>query len=316
LIALLANAFAAPPKMQLWPGWQSGAGVWDKGGFWRRIRRQIWRRLQDPCLVRWFDGVRLYVEPNEEIGVSIFVSGCYEPNEFWVLDRILSAGKTFVDVGANTGLYSLFAARKVGSRGVVLAMEPSSREFARLRRNIEVNDFRNVRLFQLAISDAEGSAELSVAAWPKGGHNTLGAFGYDTQLSGKELVATVSLDELLRRENVGRVDAIKLDIEGAELLALRGAKETLVRDRPALLLELSDRTLGPQGFSSSQVWDFLCEIGYQVYQFHDRTGLLLPARKRATFDGENVVAFHADASHAPLALCGAEQAQLRLGQKE
>jgi FkbM family methyltransferase len=200
---------------------------------------------------------------------------------------------TFIDVGANMGLYTLFAARKVGPHGVVVAIEPSSREFARLKAHIELNRLANVRLLQVAVSNCRGEADLLVATEEKSGHNTLGAFGYDSVTpQGNERVPVERLDDIVQQEELQRVDVIKMDIEGAEFLALQGATRTLSQFRPVLLLEISDRTLAHQGCSSQQVWEFLTQIGYSIYSFDDRTGLPVPSQRKHYFDSENVIAIH------------------------
>ena len=132
----------------------------------------------------------------------------------------------FVDVGANMGLYTLFAARKVGEQGQVLAIEPSSRECERLLRNLQANSVSNVRLVRKAVSDSSAEAELLVAADVRSGHNTLGAFSYDTPLAIKEKVRTERLDAIVAEEGLARVDVIKMDVEGAEVRALEGAVES------------------------------------------------------------------------------------------
>src|SRR5207245_5070565 len=133
------------------------------------------------------------------------------------LEKLLKAGMTFVDVGANQGLYTLFAAKRVGKQGVVVSLEPSSREFRRLKLNVEENRLTNVRLLKMAVSNYPHEADLLIAEEEKAGHNTLGAFGYNTALQCKERMPVETLDNILCREALQRVDVIKMDIEGAEL---------------------------------------------------------------------------------------------------
>src|SRR6202043_1834033 len=127
---------------------------------------------------------------------------------------------------------TLFAARKIGERGMVLAIEPSTRECGRLLKNVGINSLSNVRLLQNAVSDSRSDADLLVAEDERSGHNTLGAFAYDTPLATKETVRTERLDDIVLREGLSRVDIVKLDVEGAELLALKGAVRIIERFRP------------------------------------------------------------------------------------
>jgi FkbM family methyltransferase len=244
-------------------------------------------------VIPWLDGLVVHAYPGNEISRAIFLTGCYEPNEFCWLDRILGPGMVLIDVGANFGLYTLFASRKVGNRGTVVAIEPSSREFQRLKANVEANALSNVRLLQVAVSDRRGQAKLTVATEEKSGHNTLGAFGYDSVVpEDKVSVRTERLDDLVQEEGLQRVDVVKMDIEGAELFALRGAAEILARFQPVLLLELSDRTLAQQGCTSEQVWEFLSERRYRIYSFADDTGECVPAQQKHYFDSQNMIAVH------------------------
>src|ERR1700756_4629680 len=115
---------AAKPVLESFPGWVLGAG--QSGDFPTWLRRQIWPLLRSPFEIEWLDGLCLTLYPENEICRSVFVTGRYEPNEFCWLSRILEPGMTCIDVGANMGFYTLFAARRVTESGRVLAIEPSS----------------------------------------------------------------------------------------------------------------------------------------------------------------------------------------------
>ena len=283
----LASRMAAPARLEPFPRWFLGAG---EKGFGPKLRRSLWRRMRKPMVMPWIENLQVNIEPNNETCRSLFVTGRYEPNELCVLDRVLKAGMVFVDVGANVGLYSLFAASKMGGQGIVVAIEASSRECDRLRRNIELNGFRNVRVIQAAASDRVGETELMVAPPEHGGHNTLGAFAYGTPVESKERVKTTRIDDIVRERALTRLDVIKMDIEGAELAALRGAEETLRRFHPLLLLEVSDRSLQHQHATSGQLLDHVASFGYRMYAFDPQTGLPAPAERKPYYDSENMLA--------------------------
>jgi FkbM family methyltransferase len=224
---------------------------------------------------------------------ALFLSGYYEPNEFCWLEKTLKAEMSFIDVGANMGLYAQFAAKKVGPHGTVVAIEPSNRDFARLKANIELNRLTNVRLLQVAVSNCRGEAELLVAAEENSGHNTLGSFGYDSVIPyGRERVRVEQLDDIVQRIGLQQVDVIKVDIEGSEFLCLQGAKETLRLFHPIILMELSDRTLRHQGCHSGQIWELLTQEGYHIYTLGEQTGLILSPERKSYFDSENIIAIH------------------------
>jgi FkbM family methyltransferase len=287
LTAWLAPRLAAPARLEPFPQWTLGAG---EKGFGPKLRRSLWRRLREPMVVPWIENLRLNIEPNSETSRSLFITGRYEPNEFCVLDRVLKPGMTFVDVGANVGLYSVFASRKVSPQGTVLAVEASSRECAQLRRNVELNALANINVVKTAVTDRTGETDLMVAPAPHGGHNTLGGFAYGTPVERKERVTAARLDDIIREQRVVRVDVIKMDIEGAEFAALHGAEQTLRRFQPLLLLEISDRSLQHQNANSAQLLDYVMSFGYGLYAFDPQTGLPMPAERKPYYDSENVLA--------------------------
>jgi FkbM family methyltransferase len=290
----LGPRLAAKPVVELFPGWVLGSG--QRADNASRLRREFWPLLRQPFTVSWLDDSKLLLYPGNETSRSVFVTGRYEPNEFFLLQRILKPGMTFIDAGANMGLYSIFAARRVGPRGKVLALEPSVREFEILQKNVKLNLLTNVITIRKAVSDRASELDLSVAPPGKSGHNTLGAFAYDTPLDHRERVQAKRLDDVVYREGVARVDVIKMDIEGAEMAALRGAAETLRQFKPVLLIEISDRSLQHQGTGSGEVLEWLQRQGYRMFCFDPATGLPIALQPRAHFDSENIIAAAGDAT--------------------
>lgn len=288
----LGPRLAAAPVLAPYPGWFVGAGQAADAATY--TRKKLWRIFRKPFEISWLDDLRLILYPDNEICRSIFVTGRYEPNEFTLLSKVLRPGMTFVDVGANLGLYTLYAARKVGPNGRVISIEPSSREVAILKRNIDLNALTNVQIHQVALSDRTAEVELLVACARQSGHNTLGSFGYNTPLDHREKILAQPLDALVRAEHLSRVEVIKMDVEGAELGALRGAIETLESFRPTLLMELSDRHLRNQNATSAEVLALLSQHGYRLYGFDAATGLPAPLAPSDYFDSENIVAAFGD----------------------
>lgn len=292
LDCVLGARFAAEPVLETAPGWYLGSG--QSANLATRFRKKIWRVFRDPFQVSWLDGLQLTLIPGNETSRSVFVTGRYEPNEFCLLSRLLKPGMTFIDIGANMGLFTLFAASRVGAAGRVVTIEPSTREMQILKDNVERNALGNVKLYPMALSDRASEAELLVARLQNSGHNTLGAFGYNTALDHREEVRTLRLDELVQSEKLDRVDVIKMDIEGGELAALRGAGETLERFRPVVLIELSDRALQHQSSTSAEVLALLAQHGYRFFGFAVDTGLPTPLEPRKRFDSENIIAVSGD----------------------
>jgi FkbM family methyltransferase len=193
-----------------------------------------------------------------------------------------------IDVGANDGLFTIFAARRVGKKGHVFAFEPSAREFARLQANIRLNRLRNVKAIPKAVSDVTGASQLKISEYGHEGQNTLGDFVHAVKQAGIQVVEVCRLDEFLQTENLTRLDVMKIDVEGAEYKVLQGGEGIIRRFRPIILLELLDKALQHQGDSAAQVLKFLLSLDYKIYDFSPDSGQLVPSDFRTHSD--NVVA--------------------------
>ncbi len=196
----------------------------------------------------------------------------------------------FLDVGANEGLYTLLAARKVGPTGRVLALEPSSRKFRRLTANLELNGLTNVRTLQLAASDRAGSGMLRVAGFGHEGLNSLGEFGGAIEEFAIERVRLMPLDDLVEAEGLGHFDALKIDVEGGELAVLQGARRILGVRRPIILLVHFQATLQKQNASRDAVLDLLRSAGY-TFRVFGPTGRPGPVQEIGA-EANNIIAVH------------------------
>jgi FkbM family methyltransferase len=260
-----------PPKLGHRPRWRFGEEYYDqrqwlacrRGALWELARR---KGLTVPLTVPWHAGTNIEVTLGNDNSLCLYVCGSFEPNEFAFLDRALKPGMVFVDVGANDGYFTTFAARKVGTTGRVIAVEPSSRERAHLSRNLSLNGISNVTVLPISLGAAPGMVELKLAHGTHAGHNTLGRFVHEDVVSGfSEQVEIKTLDEVFAASAPGRVDLIKIDVEGGEGGVIAGAAGTLRKWQPLLLLEINDGALRVLGHSADLLIDRLrSEFGYEI----------------------------------------------------
>jgi FkbM family methyltransferase len=282
-----------PPLSRLRPiaGWSRYYGTSGET-LAERVRVQRYLRLDAPVHEPWLEGLTLTIQPGDQLSRAAFVSGLYEPNTAIQLRRLLQPGGVFFDVGANVGVFSLLGSRWVGPSGQVFAFEPSTRELARLREQISTNHLENVTVVAAAVSDRPGSTELRVAPDSYAGLNTTGErFAYDNVGTATvERVPVVTLDELAAERGLARVDVIKLDVEGSELAALRGAADLLQRHRPALVLEVFAASLRAHGATVADLDGFLQAAGYRFFAIEDETAGLRGIEALSAIDEQNVVA--------------------------
>jgi FkbM family methyltransferase len=277
-LVALAHRLAEPAPLRRVPGWWSGLATTPPLDAAKRLRLRLWRALAGTTIAfPWYDGLVLELVLGNDLSRCLFVGGEIDPNEFVFLAEVLQPGMTVLDIGANEGLYSIFCRQRVGAEGTVIAIEPSARECARIARNAALNHFHDIRIASLALADREGTARLRIAEDAHAGHNTLGSFAASwVRGEREESVPSTRLDTFLAGQAVGRVDLIKLDIEGAELAALRGAEATLRRHRPILLFEGMEEALQRQNASLSELLTFLRAAGYALFEFSPTTGAPQP----------------------------------------
>ena len=157
--------------------------------------------------------------------------GTYEPEQTSLFRQWVRPGDTLLDVGAHAGYYSLLSAGLVGERGQVWSFEPNPTNCACLRRHVQMNGLHNVHVEQVAVSDAAGPARFAFGTGSGTGHLDDG---------GAVQVDMVTLDDFCETRGI-HPTAVKIDVEGAELRVLAGARRILARDRPVVFLSTHGR---------------------------------------------------------------------------
>jgi FkbM family methyltransferase len=178
-------------------------------------------RLCDPS--RWLVPKSLYW----------FGSRGYEPGTIEVLAPLARRSATFLDVGANTGYYGLFAAKE-NPRLSVYAFEPAPQTYEQLLENVEVNGLRNVTPIRCAVGDRSGTARLYLSD-DDCTASTLPGFRQARQ---DVEVPMLTIDQFVAERGLDRVDLIKIDVEGTEDKILHGAQRVLRGHRPVVICEV------------------------------------------------------------------------------
>jgi FkbM family methyltransferase len=192
------------------------------------------------------DGLRLQLDLNTYPDCCM-AFGLYELDTARVLRRLLRAGDTFIDCGANIGYFSLLAAKAVGPTGRVHAFEPQPDNRRRLAAHAAANGLESIiTIHPAALSDGPGAVRLHTYDNPAANHGQSTMFVLPGTETHSVSVETVRLDDYLPGVTPR---LIKLDIEGAEPLAISGMTETLRRHQPAVIMELNAPTLARAGFS-------------------------------------------------------------------
>ena len=230
---------------------------------------------------------------------EVCLTGRYEPQETALLRHLLRPGMTFVDVGANWGYFTLVGAHLVGATGRVLSLDADPRACRALHANLAKNRIASVAVRNIAASDRPG--RLRFQEYESQAHDS-GNFGVAQTTTvaerGRHLeIDAEPLDDVLDREEIDRVDLLKIDIEGGEAKAMAGLTRRLSSHRIAhISMELHPYHLRDLGTSPAAVIAELRRHGYFPWRIdHSRAAHRAAASPRV--DVSRMLAPLDDADH-------------------
>jgi len=215
------------------PWGRSTLSAFLMGGIRRKLIRGDLRKAafsflaaRSPTLDIEVDGLKVRAHfGDNQVERDLIRHGTRDPENIKNITSDLRPGDVFVDIGANCGLYSLYAARKIGETGRVIAIEPTAEIADRMRENIALNDFHNIEVVQAAAGDAPGTISIYVHAdnW---GQTSAAAQVGETAIE----VPAVTIPDIVKQQGVSRIAALKADVEGYEDRAILPIIRELPKD--------------------------------------------------------------------------------------
>lgn len=212
------------------------------GQLWDRIRwicvRPYWRkRAENGLVVRKVNDYQMYLDL-DDIGLSreLLFNGTREEMETRLARDVLKPGMTVLDIGANLGYYALLEASLVGENGFVYAIEPIPRNYEILTKNVDLNRYKNCRTYCMGVSSKNGTEKMYVSnasnwhSMPSGEEEDQSEIRKQWLKGRVDRVIDVpitTVDAFVAEQGIGKVDFIRMDIEGHELEAIPGMEETL-----------------------------------------------------------------------------------------
>lgn len=231
--------------------------VFPSGPYSRRWVSGVWQRT---------DGLQMDLDTRQLIDWEVCFRGNYEPHLVPVFEAALPLGGAAVDIGANVGVHALTLARIVGKQGQVFAYEPNPDIYAKLVRNVELNDLSQVTCFDTALGEAPGIVQLRVPrsdTEEAGNPGLASVMALDTAHDVVD-VSVAPLDSLLHQSVLKRLDLIKIDVQGYELFVFRGMRTILERLKPVVIFEYEDWAWKKSGADLGEVTRLLSEAGYEL----------------------------------------------------
>lgn len=214
----------------------------------RRVERNnINYELDLSCLMQWY----VYWDLHETQRDNLY--------------GLVSKDNIVFDVGTNVGETFLNFAKLTGEEGFVYGFEPDEKNYKNVQKNISLNDFANIHVFNLGVSDKKETLKLYQVDEHNLGMNRVLQEGEASEDLDFTVMQTTTLDDIVKENNIPTIDLIKIDIEGYEMHALRGAKKILEEFKPPLFIEVGYTRLIKNGTSPNEMFKFLEGFGYTIY---------------------------------------------------
>ncbi|MFF3381008.1 FkbM family methyltransferase [Streptomyces sp. NPDC002680] len=212
------------------------------------------------------DGARFAVDTQDLIQRYVYLFGVWEPHMSAWLSRRLRPGDTFVDVGANVGVFSVLASQLVGDKGRVVSIEASQTFHDILLRQSALNDCRNIRSLNAAVSDSHRTLTFILSSSQNMGANSIVPWDGPTESTFD--IEARPLPELLEPAEIENARVIKIDVEGAEGSVVRGLAPMLPKLRPdaEITVEVTPERMAQLGDSAEELLKTMREAGYHLYR--------------------------------------------------
>lgn len=210
------------------------------------------------------EGVNYRLDLSDLVDWYIYY-GFKDPSKKALIEKI-NQGDYVLDIGANMGDLSFSFAKKVGKTGHIFSFEPDRNNFIRLRKNLEINQFKNITSIQKGIGNNPGFYKMAANINEPGndGSKRIVSAPQDNS-ENTNLAEIIRLDDWIKLANPSKINLIKMDIEGYEYSAILSASETLNKYSPILYLELHDVKLKEHGSSAIDLCKLIQSFGYQIF---------------------------------------------------
>jgi len=240
------------------------AVLWDYLDFIQDKNVDSIEITKERIVLKTRNGIKMICDPEDErfIPIEILNFGDYESSEIYMARRFLKKDSILLDIGANIGWCSLNLSKYV-PKGRILAFEPIPKTYNYLKKNIEINGVRNIEKYNFGFSDKKGDFVLYYN--PK-----LSAASSLQRLHGDKEVVPIKcklkkLDDFAKEKGLSKIDFIKCDVEGAEILAIKGGLETIKKTLPVMFLEMLRKWSAKFGYHPNDIIKILSDIGYKCY---------------------------------------------------
>jgi len=249
-----------------------------KGAGWLRnnLTRWLAGTPEHPILTRVEGRIQLLLHPKLDKGLEsiLYYHGSYELGTLDVIEKCLKAGDTFIDVGANIGLFSIYLSKNCPGINIC-AFEPLESTLNILERNISINQCRNIRTFPYAVGMRNFTGEIVEMPEISRGSATMVDTG--KKHGHKQMVHVQTLNEFIAKEEIRNIALLKIDVEGWEHQVLLGAGDLLSKKNAPILVVEYNSTQETEGVTPQDVYEFILKANeYKAFTPQRGKQLLSP----------------------------------------
>jgi len=223
-----------------------------------KIGRLLYRSFKKKYVE--IEGRKMFCHGNDGLALSIFKT--YEPSQTQIVKNYVKKGDRVIDVGAHVGYYTLLLSQLVGNTGKVYAFEPDPKNFELLKKNVEINGFKNIELIQKAVSNKTGIIKLYLGDEDRATNRIYDAQLDDTKKSIE--IKTISLDEYIKDK---KIDFIKIDVEGSELGVIEGMESIFQNNKQIkIITEFFPFLIEKSGNKPKEILKKLENLNFEMYE--------------------------------------------------
>jgi len=207
------------------------------------------------------DGTKLFLDPSDSLFLS--VNGAHEKTVTSLVKMEIKKGDTVLDIGAHIGYYTVIFSQLVGPKGKVYSFEPDPRNFLLLQKTVQENNLTNVEIFNNAVSDKNKLVEFFQSTADSIGNRLVDSVYNESGI--KIQINSISIDEFFKNRN-DEINFIKLDIQGAEGVAINGLKNILRTNKKIKIMQQwAPSFVSKYDVKPDSHLNFLEELGYNFY---------------------------------------------------
>jgi FkbM family methyltransferase len=206
------------------------------------------------------NGIKLELDLSDSIDHFLYF-GLIE-NSFTHLKKLLKKNDVIFDIGANNGYTSLAFSQEIGENGKIFSFEPDNINYNRAKKNIELNNVKNINLLKFGIGSKTEKLKLfNIDEYNLGMNRIL----KDESNSKYQEIEVISIDDFINSNSIDKINLIKIDVEGFEKEVLLGAINTINHFKPIIFIEINNEYLKEQNTSAFEIYHFLKSLNYSIF---------------------------------------------------